>query len=197
MTRPEESASLRRTTRRTPALLALALLLTAASVLQAADKLRSEYQVKAAFLVTFLKYVEIPEGDPQSGPIQIGILGEEPSNGDFAGVPSQVLGRQLVVSRIADTESTEDLAGYDLIFVSAARREETDRILELLQDTDVLTVGESPGFLEKGGVINFVLGNEDGGVVVGFEINQQAAHVRGIRIDTDLLQRAGRVIRKS
>jgi len=47
----------------------------------------------------------------------------------------------------------------------------------------VLTVGESPEFLDQGGIINFLL--KDGSV--RFEINLEPARIARLKLDANLL----------
>ena len=54
----------------------------------------------------------------------------------------------------------------------------------------MLTVGDTGGFLEQGGIVNFVLE----GTKVRFEISQEAAQRAGIRISSRLLRLATRVV---
>ena len=52
------------------------------------------------------------------------------------------------------------------------------------QQTGLLTVGESPGFLKSGGVINFYLQENR----VHFEIQPSAAHSSGLHVSAQLLK---------
>lgn len=160
------------------------------------EELRSEYDVKAALLVTFLKFVEREGAKPSTGTLVIGILGEDPFGESFEPVRGKpVMGRKLEV-RPVSLEDAESLGACDLVFVSASEKDDLPRILAALESGSALTVGEVPGFLELGGVANLLLSRAGKSFEVGYEINQQAAHDRGLRIDTNILQRAARVIKK-
>ena len=58
--------------------------------------------------------------------------------------------------------------------------------LQDLRGPPVLTVADTAGFLDHGGIINFVLE----GSKVRFEINQEAAERAGIKISSKLLRLA-------
>ena len=59
-------------------------------------------------------------------------------------------------------------------------------IVRLVGDKSVLLVGETPGFAEQGGVVNFfVTGNK-----VRFEINPRAAGKRNLKVSSKLLNLA-------
>jgi hypothetical protein len=82
-----------------------------------------EYQVKAAYLFNFLKFVEWPEesfADPLA-PIVIGVVGEDPFGNALPQVVigKTVQGRDLVI-RIY--HAGEDLRGAHILFISASER---------------------------------------------------------------------------
>ena len=60
------------------------------------------------------------------------------------------------------------------------------QILQDLQNAPVLTVADTGGFLDHGGIINFVLE----GSKVRFEISQEAAERAGIKISSKLMRLA-------
>jgi hypothetical protein len=117
----------------------------------------SEYQVKAAFLFNFTKFVEWPEGsfeDPQA-PIVVGIIGDDPFGDDLERIIAgqKVQGRGLVIRR---ERWGDDLRRCQVLFVSASEHEHSSRILGSVQSAGVLTVSDMEGFAEAGGVIEFV-----------------------------------------
>jgi hypothetical protein len=143
-----------------------------------------EYQVKAAFLFNFAKFVVWPE--PPQGAIVIGIVGEDPFRDALDSVVrgKTVNGRSLAVRRFA---SAEDVSRCHILFVSASEKR---RVPELLQRVGhgVLTVGEVPQFVRDGGVIRFLLdGNR-----VRFQINTQAAEQSGLKIHSQLMSLAAK-----
>lgn len=173
-----------------------AILIAVAPGLAIPGELRSQYEVKAALLVTFLKFVERESGAPAASEIVIGIVGEDPFGRIFEPIRGKpIMGRKLDVLPVEASDGAR-LKSCDLVFVSTSGRAEVSQVLEALAGSPTLTVGEVPGFLEDGGVINFVLTPAGNEFEVGYEINQQAAHDRGLRIDTNVLQRAVRVIKK-
>jgi len=166
---------------------ALAALLFLATLVSAAETLasRDEYQVKAAFLLNFAKLVEWPAAaQPAEGaPIVVGIMGDEKT----ARAISKKLGAARVGShplQVRSVSGAPDVAGCHIVFVAAGH--EDAAILEAASGNAALSVGESEGFAERGGVINFV--NE--GKKLRFEINTQAADRAGLKISSRLLRLA-------
>ncbi len=169
------------------------VVLTAASVQTNADaSVADEYQVKASFLYNFTKFVEWPAGvfESSDSPISICVLGQNL----FGHVLQETVreksvnGRMLVVSGIPDARSATHC---QILFVSSFERTHFGAILGELR-TGILTVGETGGFIEAGGVVNLKL--ETGKIQI--QVNIDAAEQAGVRISSKLLSLA-QIIRNS
>jgi hypothetical protein len=149
-----------------------------------------EYQVKAAFLYNFLKFVDWPAQSfaNDSSPFIIGVVGNDTFNSaiDQAVSGKTANGRPIVIKRFA---SAKTLTYCHILFISPSER---DRFRQILETTGsgVLTVSETDGFAQIGGVVNFTLVDSK----VRFEINQSAAERAGLKISAKLLSVA-RVVR--
>jgi hypothetical protein len=152
----------------------------------------NEYQVKAAFLYNFAKFVDWPAQSFKgpNAPIAICIVGQNPFGTMLEDtVNGKALeGRPFVVRTISDVQQA---GGCHILFVSSSERKHVQPILESIRTPGVLTVGETEGFAAKGGIINFKL---DGGRV-RFEINVDAAAKEGLQIRSNLLSLA-QIVRK-
>jgi hypothetical protein len=62
--------------------------------------------------------------------------------------------------------------------------------LSALAALPVLTVSDMPGFIEHGGMVQFVLENDN----VRFEVNLSAANKSGLALSSQLLKVAARVV---
>ena len=144
----------------------------------------TEYQVKAAFLFNFAKFVEWPPGSfpSESAPFHICIFGRDPLGTELQEIArnKMVNGRKLEISQISDLQQARSC---HILFVSSSARMPMKQILESLRGISVLTVGDSKGFAERGGMINFLLENDR----VQFEVNRKAAEEAGLKIDSKLL----------
>jgi hypothetical protein len=151
----------------------------------------NEYEVKAAFLYNFAKFVEWPSkfsADPNA-PMIIGILGRDPFGGeiDRAIERKSVNGHPLTIKRFST------LDGYQschILFVSSSERNNVPRILAAVANSSVLTVSETNRFAQVGGIINFITIENR----IRFEINQAAAARAGLKISSKLLS-LGRVVK--
>jgi len=159
----------------TPIVLLLAwVFATAGYPLRAADEQPLEYQVKAAFLLNFTKFVEWPAtafADEHS-PLAICILGEDP----FGSILNEMVkgeavnGHELVIQRIGQRiRRAPDPRSCQLLYVARSEKEVPKLLAEL--GPGILTVGEGAKFLQDGGVIAFVIQDRK----VRFDIDQTAA----------------------
>ncbi len=147
----------------------------------------TEYQVKAAYLFNFLKFVEYPSdsfADPLA-PIVIGVVGEDPFGSALPQVVTgkTVQGRDLVI-RIY--RAGEDLRGAHILFISASERKRLPMILSSLHGSSVLTVADMEGFLDAGGMIQFLSENDR----VRFAINVDATSRAKLKMSSKLLSLA-------
>jgi len=150
-----------------------------------------EYQIKAAFLYNFAKFVEWPPNgfSDASAPLRICILGQDPFGQELRNIASDksINGHKLQVDQVADLQMARTC---HILFIASSEKAQLARILEGLRRTDVLTVGDIKGFIEQGGMINFVL--EDNRV--RFEVNLKAAEQAGLKVSAKLLNVARNVI---
>jgi len=150
----------------------------------------SEYLIKAGFIYNFAKFVEWPSAafaQPDS-PIVIGVLGTDPFGSvlDRLVQDKKIGQRGFVVRRYKwgkDLKDLKDLRDCKILFVSASEKAHADEIIQLVKWLPILTVGETPGFAEHGGVIRFTV--EDNRV--RFEVNVDAAHQADLNISSRLL----------
>lgn len=152
-----------------------------------AQKPPTEYEVKAAFLFNFLKYVEWPaKAFPEANkPWAIGVLGDDPFGGalENAVAAKTINERKITVRRAAQLE---DLKECHLLFICQSEKSRAKRILTGLPGTATLTVSEFESFAEQGGMINFTMAANK----VRFEINLKAAQQAGLKINFKLLNLA-------
>jgi len=150
----------------------------------------SEYLIKAGFIFNFAKFVEWPAAAfaQQESPIVIGVLGTDPFGSiiDRIVEDKKIGTRGFVVKRLKwskELKDLKDLRDVKILFVSSSEKAHIDEIVQLVKGLPILTVGETPGFAERGGMIRFTL--EDNRV--RFEINVEAAREADLNISSRLL----------
>jgi hypothetical protein len=158
---------------RLPTTVVLALVMAVSGV--GAETNTTEYEVKAAFLFNFLKFVDWPEA--HDGPWVIGVVASNP----FAAVLEDtvrgktVKGFPVVVKRLA---SLTGARGCHIIFAPMPVQ------ATFAPPPGVLTVGDDPHFLDAGGIVSFYLEDDR----VRFEIHANTAKTAGLRISAQLLK---------
>jgi len=165
-----------------------------------------EYEVKAAFMYNFLKFIDWPEEKKaQAGSqIIIGIIGEDPF-GSAADIlkDKKVEERDVVIKRFeglaklkeqaesGKKEQLEALKKCHLLFISPSEKKTAAEIIDIVKKNGVLTVGDTAGFLEAGGAISFFLEENK----IRFNINLEAVEKAGVKIRSQLLRLAKKVIK--
>jgi hypothetical protein len=171
---------------RTRALLVAVLLLLPGAL---AAQTAPEYDVKAAFLYNFTKFVDWPASAfPDTNSLKLCLLGEDPFGRSLQAVAGEQVGsRKLTVTR---TDSLAKAGGCQVLFISRSERERLPQILAMVKESPVLTVGDTKGFVDQGVIVNFILE----GSKVRFEINTDAADRAGLKVSSKLLQLAKRIV---
>ncbi len=147
-------------------------------------------EVKAAFVLNFLRYTTWPERafpDPQAAMV-VGLVGR----GEFSDAVETALkgrvaqGRPLTVRRLSERSPLDPPPQLIVFDGGAAAR--LPGMLLAIGDAPVATVGDVPGFCARGGLFNLFLEDEH----VRFEVNTDAADGRGLRLSSSLLRLARR-----
>jgi hypothetical protein len=148
----------------------------------------SEYDVKAAYLYNFGKFVKWPESSTKGAQFTICVLGDNPFKGALASIVAgeKVNGKPAVV---VHPESGRSASDCNILFITRAEQHRVRRILESLDVGGTLTVSDIPGFVEDGGMIQFV--NQGGRI--RFTINIAAAQQAGLSVSSELLKVASSV----
>jgi hypothetical protein len=151
-----------------------------------------EYQVKAAFLYNFTKFVEWPAERfvTAESPIVIGVLGANPFGGELEKIvwDRKVNGRPI---NIVLLKSPLEGASMHAMFIAAGAEKGIEKHFDSLTRAGVLLVGESERFAALEGTVTFTtIGNK-----VRFEINMLAAEQGGLKISSQLQKLATAVHR--
>ncbi len=180
-----------------PIVIAYGICLIASSVLSggvgkayADSRSEREYQIKAAFLYNFTKFVEWPADRfaDDSAPIMLCVFGKDPFGATLEDTVTgkTVKGRHIVISRI---DNVDDLDACHVLFVGLSEREGLRQIVASSHGANVLTVGDMDDFVEFGGVISLIKRANK----IQFEINLVAAKQARLKLDLKLVTLASSV----
>ena len=174
-----------------------------------------EYQVKAAFIYNFIKFIDWPDPAPDVSnqkakePITIGIIGENPFDKAFEVLAKKkIRNREVIIKHFGgfaknSVKYREDgktkykykdadaLKACQVLFVGSVETKYCKEIIDIVKDTSVLTIGETKDFLGTGGIIGFVTEEKK----VRFGINLIAAEQAELQIRSKLLRLAKKVIK--
>jgi YfiR/HmsC-like len=158
----------------------LMILLTTALYARAEGPGFDEYQVKAAFLYNFAKFVEWPAGTfaKADDPIGICIAGRNPFGSmlDDMVRGKKIEERAVEVRRLAEAPRP---GKCQILFIGASEAKRIPALLEALKDGGVLTVGESDSFTGLGGIIAFLLEGQRVSIQVDLErLERSHLHIR-------------------
>lgn len=165
---------------------ALALCLAGNAIaLYAQNGKPEDYQVKAVYLFNFTQFVEWPPSAFQDddAPLIVGVLGEDPFGTYLEEVidGEQINGRALSIRRY---EREEEVREGHVLFINLTDPDQIARTLERLKGRRILTVSDYDGFLEAGGMIQFISANDN----LQFQINPEAASAADLKISSKLLR---------
>ncbi|HVU23920.1 MAG TPA: YfiR family protein [Opitutus sp.] len=150
-------------------------------------ELTKEYQVKAAFVYNFTKFIDWPSDcfSAPRDPLVIAVLGHDPFEGELARVVHgrTVAGRPIALVQLNPAAlDAAALPAVHVLFVAAGEEDLLRRLPGPPWSRGVVTIGESSRFAELGGIITFVLVDER----VHFGINAARAAAAGVTINAQL-----------
>ena len=148
----------------------------------------TEYQIKAAFIYNFARFVDWPTQAfaDSTSPMTIGLLGKNVFGDNLQQAISDktIKGHPL---QFRQFDSISDATNCQVLFISSSEKSHFSKILDRLQGACVLTISEeTDSFIGDGGMINLVIVDDK----VRFEINNDAAKKAGLTISSKLLSLA-------
>lgn len=152
-----------------------------------AEPVSKEYQLKAAFLYNFTKFVDWPTNRlvDKVEPIVIGVAGNNPFGDELAKAVAGRFqnGHPFLVTNLT---SLSEAKLVHLLFVPRGQEDRFAAEAAALLRAGVLPVGESEVFARMGGAITFTTEAEK----IRFEINLDAVESGGFKVSSKLLQLA-------
>jgi hypothetical protein len=151
----------------------------------------TDYDVKAAYLYNFGRFVEWPDSvATKSDSFNVCVLGQDPFGPALdATLAGETIGGKNVTAR--RISSPQEAVNCRILFMSSEEGSRLSKIMEALDRGSVLTVSDMPQFSQRGGMIQFVLE----GKKVRFEVNLTAVQRAGLTLSSELLKVATTVRR--
>ncbi|TWT86482.1 hypothetical protein Mal64_33070 [Pseudobythopirellula maris] len=145
---------------------------------------RREYNVKAVSLYAFGRYVTWPPAsfESETSEFRIGVYGPDP----FGETLDRIAQKKKIQERpirVWEVKTPEEGASCHILFVTRATPPEVEaRLIAALEGKSVLLVGETPGFAERGGAINFFVHGSN----VRFELNADRAMANRLSLNAKM-----------
>jgi hypothetical protein len=178
--------------RRLHAIVVIMWLLIGLPGMQAQNAKPSEYDVKAAYLFNFSRFVEWPAktAETANDSFAICVLGRDPFGTALNTTVARetVAGKNVVAKQIL---SPQDADHCRVLFISSSEDRRLKQILDVLGTASILTVSDLPRFTERGGMVQFVLAENR----VRFEVNSAITERAGLTLSSELLKVAVNVRR--
>jgi len=146
----------------------------------------SEYELKAAFIYQVARFVEWPPTpEPKtSAPLRLCVLGGNPFGAALDSIRNKPVNERRLEVSLLDLNS--DTGKCAILFIAAPAERHLERIKALSSGAGMLTIGDTPGYAQRGTMINFFMENSK----VRFEINLEASRRAGLKISSQLLKLA-------
>jgi hypothetical protein len=144
----------------------------------------AEYDVKAAFLYDFAKFVEWPANalPQEKSSIILCIVGADPFGAALDNtIRNQRIDRHEIVIR--RTNKSEELRTCQIVFISRTEGKYLEVILDSLKGASTLVVGEGQGFAERGGAIEMYIEDKS----VHFAINVDVLKRAHLEVSSNVL----------
>jgi len=145
--------------------------------------------VEAAYLYNFGRFVHWPtDSSAASLPFSICILGDDPFGGklDALIANESVQGHPILIQRLAAATAA---TACQIVFLGSSEEPHLAKDLAEFQKKQVLTVSSMPHFLERGGMIQFLVQSNR----VRFAVNLSSAEQAGLELSSELLKVAVQV----
>ncbi len=148
---------------------------------------QTEFQVKAALVFKFAKFIDWPEEAfaERDSSLVVTVIGDDPVGACIAKdlANATVKGRKIEVKM---AKGVDNLESSHILFVSRSVEGSWPEIRKAIQGKPVLTVSDIEGFTRRCGVIGFFLEDRK----VRFEINPEVGKTQQLGISAKLLRLA-------
>ena len=143
----------------------------------------TQADLEAVYLYNFGKFVTWPDQSSGSVSFVICTLGNEEFGGALDALTSNetLQGRKIAVRHLTSIAGAD---GCHILFISQSEEPRLSKVLNAVRLKPILTVSNVPAFLERGGMVQFVVQDKR----VRFEVNLQSALQARLTISSELLK---------
>jgi uncharacterized protein DUF4154 len=142
-----------------------------------------EDELKAAIVLSFLRYGEWSQPLATNAPFTVGVFGRA----SFADVLRRTLENKTVnqhAIHIVELKTSAEAQGCQVIYFASGKTPEAQATIQTALSARALTIGESNDFLDIGGAVNLLV--IDGRM--SFEVSLETLEHSGVTISSKLLR---------
>jgi len=149
-----------------------------------AQSATKEQAVKAGFVYNVTKYVIWPNRVGNDEQFNLCVYGDAKLGGGLKSLQGKlVANKPLVLRRWVKSESFESC---HMVFISQGSTKEMSTLMQQVNGLPVLTISDSPDFIDNGGMVGLIRD----GTRVGLEVNLKTVRASGLNMSAQLLKLA-------
>ncbi len=146
---------------------------------------RREYIIKTSFILKFPAFINWPV---ENSPMNLCVPSDDPYKNIWKILEKNTA--NLVPFNFYDLKNYSDHGNCHILFISGKKGQIIERLVSMVRGKPVLIIGDSSGNLEKGVGINFLVVDNR----VRFEINRKSLRAKNLKVSSELLGLAYRVV---
>ena len=162
-----------------------AVLLFSSSARTASAEVQDEYALKAAFILNFLRFSEIPQTKP--GELILCVYQDAEAFEFTKVLENKRIGERML--RVQLVKLDDEIPRCTAIYIPQQTEGTRARILKTLKGHSILTIGEEPEFVMSGGMIAFTRAVDR----IRFTISSTNANMVNINFRANLLALATKI----
>ncbi len=146
---------------------------------------RREYIIKASFILKFPAFINWPV---ENTPMNLCVPSDDPYRKIWKVLEKNTA--NLVPFNFFDLKNHSDYGNCHILFLSGQKGQAIERVVSMVSGKPVLIVGDTQGNLKDGVGINFLVVDNR----VRFEINRKSLRAKNLKVSSELLGLAYRVL---
>lgn len=147
----------------------------------AQEKGSRAYVIKAGFIYNFTRFIKWPPQSNEGEGYNICVIGDNPFGSILERLEKKHRLKQNPL-KIKLNVTPPEFSGCHILFVSFSERFNVEKIVKETKGLQVLTVGDTAGYAERGIDINLVVAENK----VKFEMSKQCLDDKGFKVSSEL-----------
>jgi len=149
----------------------------------------TENQIKSAYVLNFIKFVDWPAGVSE-GKVTLCVMGNDPLGGALSALDGRKASAREI--HIRPVKYDDELKGCHVLFIGESEQRRLTAIIKTLNDAPVLTISDIENFAQRGGIIG-LLSHENR---IVFEVNLASARSEKLILSGQMLNLAIQIFGK-